>query len=164
MTIVRPSIVYGPNVDNYLVRLWENARFMPLIDGVVEEFQLVHEDDLVSALVLLLDEKVDGAFNVAGDGTMTWKDAGEMIGLKSRKMSMRMLRRIYGAMWRLRIGGVEAPPGNLRFSRYPWLVSNEKLKAVGWEPTKGTREVFVETMRARGLLSDPEPQREAAPA
>ncbi len=164
MTIVRPAIVFGPNVDNYLVRIWEKARFMPLIDGVVEEFQLVHEDDVVSALLLLLDSRADGAFNVAGDGTMTWKESGELVGLKPREISMRVAYRIYSLLWRLHAGGVEAPAGNLRFLRYPWLVSNDKLKALGWEPTKTTREVFEETMELRGLLESTPADTAATPA
>ncbi len=57
MTIVRPSIVFGPSVDNYIVRAFQNNPFVPLLDGVDEEFQLVHEDDVVSALIALLDGK-----------------------------------------------------------------------------------------------------------
>ena len=29
MTIVRPSIVFGPNVDNYIVRAFDNNRLRP---------------------------------------------------------------------------------------------------------------------------------------
>src|SRR6266545_6859374 len=77
MTIVRPCIVFGPNVDNYISRGWEKSSFMPIMDGVDEEFQLVHEDDVVSAIAGLLDAKAPGAFNVAGDGTMTWRESAE---------------------------------------------------------------------------------------
>jgi UDP-glucose 4-epimerase len=57
MTIVRPSIVFGPSVDNYIVRAFGNNPFIPILDGVDEEFQLVHEDDVVTALIALLDGK-----------------------------------------------------------------------------------------------------------
>ena len=60
MTIVRPCIVFGPNVDNYISRAWEKSAFMPIMDGVDEEFQLVHEDDVVSAITGLLDAKAGG--------------------------------------------------------------------------------------------------------
>jgi UDP-glucose 4-epimerase len=156
MTIVRPSIVLGPNVDNYISRSWKNAAFMPVVDGVEQELQLVHEDDVVSAIVGLLDAGAGGAFNVGGDGTMTWKESAEMVGLKTRMMSMRALRRIYGAAWALHAPRVEAPPGNLSFIRYPWVVSNEKLKSeIGWQPSATTREVFIETMYAKGLVATP---------
>jgi UDP-glucose 4-epimerase len=163
MTIVRPSIVFGPNVDNYISRTWQHSSFMPIPDGVDEEFQLIHEDDVVSALIGLLDARAGGAFNFAADGTMTWGESAEMIGLRTREMSMKTVRRLYAAAWALHAPRVESPPGNLNFIRYPWVVSNEKLKAaIDWEPTADTREVFVETMYAKGLVATPPPRREAA--
>jgi len=165
MTIVRPCIVFGPNVDNYISRTWKNSSFLPILDGVDEDYQLVHEDDVVSAIIGLLDGKAGGAFNVAGDGTMTWRESAELVGLKTRVMSMRTTRRIYAAAWALHAPRVEAPPGNLNFIRYPWVVSNEKLKSeIGWQPSATTREVFVETMYAKGLVATPPVPSPAPPA
>jgi UDP-glucose 4-epimerase len=165
MSIVRPCIVFGPNVDNYISRTWENSAFLPILDGVDEEFQLVHEDDVVSAIIGLLDARAGGAFNVAGDGTLTWGESAEMIGLKTRVMSMKATRRIYAAAWALHAPRVESPPGNLNFLRYPWVVSNEKLKStIGWKPASTTREVFVETMYAKGLVATPPAPTPAPPA
>jgi UDP-glucose 4-epimerase len=155
MTIVRPCIVFGPNVDNYISRSWKNASFFPIIDGVDQEFQLVHEDDVVSALIGLLDAKAGGAFNLAGEGTLTWRESAELVGAKTREMKMKTLKRIYGLAWKLHAPRVEAPAGNADFIRYPWIVSTEKLRSeIGWEPTKDTREIFLETMRVKGLLKD----------
>ncbi len=165
MTIVRPSIVFGPNVENYISRSWKNSSFMPILDGVDQDFQLVHEDDVVSAIVGLLDAKAGGAFNVGGDGTITWGESAEMVGTKTREMSMKMTRRIYGAAWALHAPRIESPPGNLNFIRYPWVVSNEKLKSeIGWQPSADTREVFVETMYAKGLVATPPAPAPAPPA
>jgi UDP-glucose 4-epimerase len=153
MTIVRPTIVFGPNVDNYISRGWEKTAFMPVMDGVQAEFQLVHEDDVVAAISGLLDAKAEGAFNVAADGTMKWRESAELIGLRVREMSFKTAYRLSAVMWKLRVPNVEAPPGNLHFLHNPWIISNEKLKStIGWEPTKTTREVFEETMRAKGAL------------
>ena len=59
-----------------------------------------------------------------------------MIGLKTGDLSIKATRRIYSAAWALHAPRVESPPGNLNFLRYPWVVSNEKLKSeTGWEPT-----------------------------
>jgi UDP-glucose 4-epimerase len=163
MTIMRPCIVFGPNVDNFISRTWQNAPFMPVIDGVEEEFQLVHEDDVVGAMIGLLDAQAGGAFNVASDGTLGWRESAEMVGLKVREISMKTARRITGLSWRLHLPRTEAPAGNLDFLRYPWIVSNEKLKAeIGWQPAADTREVFVETMYAKGLVATP-PSRATQP-
>jgi UDP-glucose 4-epimerase len=153
MTIVRPCIVFGPNVDNFISRAWENSPFFPLLDGHDEDFQLVHEDDVKTALVALLDGKKDGAFNLAGDGTMTWRQSAEMIDQKVREISLKNMKRLNAAMWRMRLPKAESPPGNLDFLRYPWVVSNEKLKAeTGWQPKFDTLETFKTAMRTKGHL------------
>jgi len=153
MTIVRPCIVLGPNVDNYIVRGWLKAPFLPVIDGHDEDFQLVHEDDVVSALIALLDAKAPGAFNLAGDGTMTWRQSAELIGQRVREISLKGMRRFAGAIWRLHLPNADAPAGNIAFLRYPWVVSTEKLKAeTGWSPRFDTLETFKVTMRANEKL------------
>jgi UDP-glucose 4-epimerase len=152
MTIVRPTIVFGPHVDNYISRGWEKSAFMPVMDGREAEFQLVHEDDVVSAIAGLLDAKAGGAFNVAADGTMTWRESAEIVGMRVREMSFKTVYRLFRLSWKLHVPNVEAPAGNLHFLHNPWIVSNEKLKStVDWKPTRTTREVFEETARAKGL-------------
>jgi len=153
ITWVRPCIVMGPNVDNYIVKAWVNAPFFPVLDGQDEEFQLVHEDDVVSALLALLDAKAPGPFNLAGDGTMTWRQSAEMVGQKMREVSLKNMKRFNNALWRLRVPNTDAPAGNLNFLRYSWVVSTEKLKAeTGWRPKFDTLETFKVTMRAKGKL------------
>jgi UDP-glucose 4-epimerase len=151
MTIVRPCIVFGPNVDNYILRLWTNQPFQ--VDFGVEPppIQFVHEDDLVDALEQLLLGRHAGAFNVAGDGTMPADECGEMIGLKRRRMPLALARRLAAVMWRLRRS--EAPPGNIDFAIHPWVVSTGKLKqTTGWAPRHTSRETFEITMRAHGAM------------
>ena len=153
MTIVRPTIVFGPNVNNYISRSWENNAFFPVMDGVEADLQLVHEDDVVTAITSLLDAREGGAFNVAADGLMKWRESAELIGTKVREMKFQTVYRIYSWAWRLHAPKVESPPGNLHFLKDSWVVSNEKLKAAtGWEPTHDTREVFEQAMRAKGLI------------
>jgi hypothetical protein len=52
----------------------------------------------------------------------------------------------------------EAPPGQIDFALYPWIVSNEKLtKTLDWAPRYSSRETFEITMRAQGLLPRADP-------
>ncbi len=150
MAIVRPCIVFGPNVDNYLVRLWTKAPFAVDAGQLDNHIQFVHEDDVVEAVIHLLHGKHGGAYNVAGDGLMTLRECAEITGSPIRKMPMSAYRLLGKAFWALRLG--EAPPGQIQFATYPWIVSNEKLKATGWVPRHDTRETFEITMRAHGVL------------
>jgi len=151
MTIVRPAIVFGPNVDNYLVRLWTKQPFAADVGTLDNEIQFVHEDDVVEAITALLLGRHAGAFNVAGDGEMTLRECAELIGSPIRRLPLRAYRGLAKVMWALRQS--EAPPGQIDFALYPWIVSNEKLKrTTGWKPTHTSRETFEITMRAHGKL------------
>jgi UDP-glucose 4-epimerase len=150
MTIVRPCIVLGPNVDNYIVRLWTDQPFQLDFGAGATPMQFVHEDDLVDGLMLLIEGRHDGAYNIAGDGTMTIGECGDTIGAKRRKVPLKLAWKLGGVMWKLHQS--ETPPGNIHFALHPWVVSTEKLKSVGWHPQHTTRATFEIAMRARGAL------------
>src|SRR4051812_14544624 len=101
MTIVRPCIVFGPNVDNYLVRLWTKQPFVADFGLPDPGLQFVHEDDVVSAVEGLLDGGHAGAFNVAGDGVMSVDECASLVGLPRRRVPLRAYRRFASLMWRL---------------------------------------------------------------
>jgi UDP-glucose 4-epimerase len=151
MTIVRPCIVFGPNVDNYLVRLWTKQPFAVDVGTIDRDIQFVHEDDVVDGIAALLLGRHAGAYNVAGDGLMTNRECAELIGTTIRKMPLKVYRGLARAMWRLR--QAEAPPGAIEYALHSWLLSNEKLKqTTGWRPRYSSRETFEITMRAHGKL------------
>ena len=105
----------------------------------------------MEALELLLHGRHAGPFNVAGDGTMLGPETAEVIGMKRRRVPLKLWWRFAGLMWRLRQS--ETPPGNLHFAIHPWVVSTDKLKeTTGWSPRHTTRETYEITMRARGAL------------
>jgi UDP-glucose 4-epimerase len=155
-TIVRPCIVFGPNVDNYLVRLWSNQPFTVdagQLDGTI---QFVHEDDVVEAIGRLLLGRHAGQFNLCPDGLMTLRECAEAIDSPIRRMPAWLFRAIAKLLWRLHLS--EVPPGQLDFAFYPWIVSNEKLKqTLDWTPRYTTRESFEIAMRAQGKLPPAEP-------
>jgi UDP-glucose 4-epimerase len=152
MTIVRPTIVFGPNVDNYIVRFWQNQPFVVLPDGHDADWQYVHEDDVVDAMSRLLSERRGGIFNLTADGTIKMSEAAAIAGKKVRKMPLKVYRRLATASWKLRLRNVEAPPGQIEFLLHPWIASNDKLKSeLGWTPRHTSRETFEITMRAKGL-------------
>jgi UDP-glucose 4-epimerase len=151
MTIVRPCIVFGPNVDNYLVRIWTKQPFQVDVGNMENDIQFVHEDDVVDGVIRLLEGRHAGAFNVAGDGLMTLRETAELSGQPVRRMPLSLYRLLGRVMWRLR--QAETPPGQIEFAIHPWIVSNERLKkATGWAPRYTSREAFEIAMRAQGKL------------
>jgi UDP-glucose 4-epimerase len=153
MTIVRPTIVFGPNVDNFISQQLEKVPRTLLFDGVDGEFQFVHEDDATAALIALLDARAGGAFNLAADGTARASELGALLGRKTQEIPYHRARQLFGLMWRMHLPQATSPPGSLAFSRYEWIVSTEKLKAAtDWKPRFTSRETFEITMRAKGRL------------
>jgi UDP-glucose 4-epimerase len=151
MTIVRPTIVFGPNVDNYIVRFWLTSPFFPLLDGNDPDWQFVHEEDVVYAISRLLAEGRGGIFNLTADGTIRLSEAARIAGVKARKMPLRVYRAIAATAWRLRLPNAEAPPGQIDFLLYPWIAANDKIKSeLDWTPRYTSRETFELTMRAKG--------------
>ena len=163
MTIVRPCIVFGPNVDNYLVRLWTKQPFAVDVGTIDSQIQFVHEDDVVEGITALLLGRHAGAFNVSGDGLMTNRECAELIGTPIRKIPLRVYRGLARVMWRLRQS--EVPPGGIEFALHSWLLSNDKLKqTTGWRPRYSSRETFEITMRAHAKLPATEPSGTEFPA
>ncbi len=147
MTIVRPCIVFGPNVDNYLVRFWTKQPFQADTGNLEVPFQFVHEEDVVDAISGLLIGKHGGAFNVTADGLLSLRECAEAADLPTRRVPKRAYHGLARAMWAARAS--EAPPGQLRFAEHPWVASNEKVKeTLGWQPKYTSRETFQATMRA----------------
>jgi UDP-glucose 4-epimerase len=151
MTIVRPCIVFGPDVDNYIVRLWLRQPFRADFGLPDQPMQFVHVDDVAEALIALLEGRHAGVFNVSADGYLSVNEAAELLSLKSRRVPYKLFKRIAAGLWTARVS--EAPAGQLEFVIHPWVASNEKLKeATGWQPQYTSREVFELTMRAKGKL------------
>jgi UDP-glucose 4-epimerase len=153
MTIVRPCIVFGPDVDNYIVRLWLKNPFRADFGLGDPPLQFVHVDDVADALIRLLEGRHAGAFNIAADGYLSVIEASDLIGLKARRVPYKLYKKLAGALWKAHAS--EAPAGQLEFAIHPWVASNEKLKkATGWAPQWTSREVFELTMRAKGKLPE----------
>jgi UDP-glucose 4-epimerase len=123
------------------------------LDGAI---QFVHEDDVVDAISRLLLGRHAGPFNLSPEGLMTLRECAEVLDTPIRKMPEWLYRRIARVLWHLRAS--EAPPGQIDFAMYPWIVSNEKLKqTLDWTPKHTSRETFDITMRAQGKLPAADP-------
>ena len=48
---------------------------------------------------------------------------------------------VAGARWRFQRGPI--PPGMLPYTTCPWVVSNDRMRAVGWRPTHTNEQAYV---------------------
>jgi nucleoside-diphosphate-sugar epimerase len=113
--------------------------------------QVVHVDDLVSALVLAVGNDLPGTYNVAADG---WLGADDVRALLPRSLlpplPPELLERVLAHSWASGLGDV--PPSVLPYLVHPWVVANDRLRAAGWRPRHTNEDAVVE-----GLDSLPPP-------
>jgi UDP-glucose 4-epimerase len=69
LTILRFASIVGPTADTPMTRLLR-GRFSPILLGFDPMMQVIHEDDVVEALVQATLNQVAGIFNVAAEGAL----------------------------------------------------------------------------------------------
>jgi nucleoside-diphosphate-sugar epimerase len=145
VTVLRPAIVFGPNVENFISRLFEAPRVMT-VKGYAPPLQVVHEEDVAEALHLAVGSDLSGAYNVAADGWLDAEEVLEISGKKRVELPEAVAFSIAERAWRL--GLTESPPGELDFVMHPWVVDNAKLKTAGWKPKHSNRDALLETIES----------------
>lgn len=118
--------------------------------------QFLHFDDLAAATVLVALQQADGAFNVAPDGWIPPDAMRALAGAPRPRVPVAIADRLATARWRL--GLSDTPPQILPWTMYPWVVANDRLRALGWEQTHTNEEAYVEGT-APGPLDTLSPQR-----
>jgi nucleoside-diphosphate-sugar epimerase len=105
--------------------------------------QFLHLDDLAAAVVLAVDKRLSGIYNVAPDGHVPGSRVRSLWGLAPRlRLPDRVAETVADLRWRFQRGPI--PPGLRPYVRSPWLVSNGKLRAEGWVPSVTNEQAFVE--------------------
>lgn len=82
-TILRPSIVFGPEDDffNRFAGMAQMAPVLPLFGGGKSKFQPVHVDDVADAVLVALQQDVTRGrvFELGGPAVLSFKDCMELI-------------------------------------------------------------------------------------
>jgi hypothetical protein len=63
------------------------------------------------------------------------------------KLPDRVQEVVTGLRWRFQRGPI--PPGLRNYTRSPWLVANDRLRAEGWEPKVTNEQAYVEGTEAK---------------
>ena len=110
--------------------------------------QFVHHDDVASAVQLAVTRRLDGVYNVAPDGSIPGDRVRALSGQRLRLPLPDRVADIVGALrWRFQRGPI--PPGLRSYTRAPWAVANDKLRAEGWAPTVTNEQAYVESTEAK---------------
>jgi nucleoside-diphosphate-sugar epimerase len=110
--------------------------------------QFLHLDDLASAVALAVDRELDGVYNVAPDGFIPAESVRALAGARPRiKLPDRLAEVVASLRWRFQRGPI--PPGLRSYTRSPWLVANDRLRAEGWRPMVTNEQAYVEGTDAK---------------
>lgn len=105
--------------------------------------QFLHVDDLADALSRAVRCNLNGVYNVAPDGWVIGERVRALSGQGPRvKVPDRVSDLIAHLSWRFQRGPL--PPGLMPYLRHPWLVSNDRMRQTGWEPTVTNEQAYVE--------------------
>ena len=126
VTVLRPCFVVGPGFNNPLATHLKK-RFV-LCPSPSAPMQFVHEDDLIRVMILCLDERIDGVYNVGGEGALSLGEMVRIMGGTYCPLPMALVAPINQVAWILRLKWLtEFPSPALNLMRYSWIVSSEKL-------------------------------------
>ncbi len=139
VTVLRPAMLVGEGTDTVLTRHFEAPRLLHL-QGARPAWQFCHVADLVSALEYAALGLVSGAVTVGCEGSLEQEEVEIATGMRRVVIPASLA---FGTAERLhRFGVSAAPPSELRYVAYPWVVSSRRgcARPAGTPPTTtGTR-------------------------
>ena len=149
VSMLRFSNVLGEDIRTPLSKAL-SLPVVPRIFGFDPRFQFVHEDDVIRAIMFVLDHNLPGIYNVAGDGLLPWSEVAAICGKRTFPLPPFGFRGLTSApLSRL---GIELTPELLDLMRYGRGVDNRRLKGAGFRyghTSAGAVQSFVEAMRLR---------------
>lgn len=140
LSVLRPAVVAGPGVDNFVTRQLELPRFVA-VTGHRPPVQVVHVDDVVGAFHHAATRDLPGAYNVAAPGWLSQDEALAVLGRNRLDLPEEVAWTLADLLWRLGIG--PAPAGMLAYLLHPWVLDTARMTASGWVPQHSNRDALA---------------------
>lgn len=106
--------------------------------------QVIHEDDLMSAIVLALRDDLPGPYNIAADEGITFHELASLAGHNKACVPLGWL--LARSWWRWRVLGTRLSPEWMRALYRGQVLETSRLRARGWTPRHSTRDTLVEAL------------------
>lgn len=108
--------------------------------------QFVHADDVASAVELALEQRVDGALNVAADPVIDRAKFAELFGGVGPAVPPRLLRAVATTTWHAHLQPTD--PGWLDLAIESPLLDTSRLRGLGWQPQHDGGQALVSFVQA----------------
>lgn len=160
--VFRPCVVAGPQATMLVDRVVGSARLgdplprlrrwagrvpgvAPILPDSGVPFQLVHQDDVASALAAAIEGKGDaGAYNLAGEGTVTLGDLARAIGWHSVRVPGPLASVGGGFARRLAFFSPQLEWA-IAYDRPVLMDSGKARQELGWKPRFDAEETLIQT-------------------
>lgn len=146
VVVLRPTTAVARGASSWVARSLQLAA--ALTSDSDPRLQFLHLDDLAEAVVTTVQRQVSGVFNVAPDGWVTAEEVRSLSGRAPRlRIPVAVADEIVRFSWDK--GIVATPPGIMAYATNPWVVSNDVLRELGWQPSWSNVEAYVDGYDAR---------------
>jgi UDP-glucose 4-epimerase len=157
VTLLRFANVLGTDIITPISRALE-LPVVPSIFGFDPLLQFVEEDDVVRSMEYLLQNRVPGIFNVAGDGRVPWSEVASLCGKRLAPLPPVLTSLAASPFTGLRL--FDLPPELIDLLRYGRGTDNRRLKDTGFQfrfSSAGTVENFAHASRLRSTVGESRP-------
>lgn len=145
ITILRPVSVLGPHVHSAIGR-YIRRPYVPTLIGFNPMLQFLHEEDMAEAIVVAIQKRARGIFNVVGPGAVPLRVAIEEIGSTAVPVPELMVRPVISSLFRFGLYGF--PPRAIDFIKYPCTLDGSRFStATGFSPAHSLEEIFASVRR-----------------
>jgi UDP-glucose 4-epimerase len=125
--ILRPVQIVGPHIRNAFSNYLRLARIPKLI-GFDPMIQIIHEQDMVEALVLAMQRGVAGIFNIAGPSAAPLSRMISELGKKSLPVPHPLAKAIMAKLWQFKLSDFPAP--EVDYARFICTVDGSRAERV----------------------------------
>ena len=147
LVMLRPVTAVASGESSWAARILRAAVTVAVGDDN-PPVQFLHLDDLAAAVELAVLGALAGPYNVAPDGYVSASDMRRLSGTTLRlRLPLQAASWLARFRWRWRLA--PTPPGIVPYTRFPWVVSNARLRAAGWTPLHSNEESYVDAHHAK---------------
>jgi UDP-glucose 4-epimerase len=144
---LRSAPVLGTKADH----MWARVLASPMrlrVRGSALGVQVIHVDDVASAISFAISNELDGIYNLCAVGAISPDSVDELLGRAwIPSLPAELLERLLVRASRMGIG--EIPPSIVAYLQYPCLISNKRLLDAGWLPKYTNEDALLEAIDSR---------------
>lgn len=133
---LRPHVILGPHAQPMLHFLLRQP-FYPRLPDPQPLTQCVWEDDVTEAVLLALDHRQAGSFNLAADPALSFRDMQRLRHRLTLSLPFALARGLHRTLWRFT--GIAGEPAWFDGMRHSLAVDSRRARqTLGWRPRHDT--------------------------